>query len=1420
MPPPQHLIADLDHKQVRSFSVAVRLSPNFPQELEGTGVPAVLLVEPHDPSAPIYIAEGFDYLSFLRQRRNQNDLHPNLSDNDIESMRGDSPHLTTYAFFAGKDLDAVSGSSRTRLVQPATARLWVKGRDCTTVAEERSYLFLHCGLDSPGEVMVAKYCGLCRGTAVQFEPVDHKMTCPLRTVWGGLMDAAAAGAVPFIPMVGVGGLTNGLQEPKQQQQQEASQQLANGQRPGLMVPLPRSLAPPMTRINDSFSAAPTPLFLLARDGGPITAEQLKDLGAQQMTIACTDLEWTPLQMASHMGHIDVVQALLSHPLAPALINKAIDHQTPLVLAATANHDDVVQCLLEAGADPTTRTEDQRGDTLVHLCARKGCTEALWKLGDFDRSLLSLPNRCGETPLSAAVKADESGAVTCLLDMGVDFKMVTSHLPTQPDHKRRQAIPQGGAVVPWAAEGSIGSATAAGREGSCDSGGAEAEGVMARVKKEEEELGIGALAQPLVPMPLATEALPQSPLESPQGGPFDVFRGTGARYSFGFLLDRYPAHRSSLPFVKLLSFFLENRTYNNRNEARYDFLRITRGDLNCVNLKNAIAKMVVDGQPADYFVTCDPGKGYRGGGDSARERRDKIPEEIQHVRFNTSYVVIDRNTGGELRRCKSRKSSKDTLTSVDNFLASLYREQDAGYRPRAAVLVIKSIQAQAQRNYRTADLSWRKDSGIQDLCVAFGEDITHEFADVISQLESAPADQPPAAADVSETAAAPAAAAAAAAAAMPSQAASARENSASMTLAPCIKGNPPPDLLVARLLLFQDASPWSNTDPYKVVRRVVSLGGPEEDCAAHMKVELAEQQLTSPSFTIEGFIYDDFIKRQAAEGRLLNWSSDAAVTGSADGVVVVFFVGFTLDPTAHPKSAQLVSQGRFRVWKSPGQQEGRGRQRGTSTDMVGDRPFLYCGMDANREVVLYRICPQCQQFVRGLHHRIRHWPTCPAYEAHPDESDQEHPAMAGPLLPPDAPLPLPAPVSERRPLSYPPGIQRARGRKKVVKEEVNSDVTPPHETGAADEECPAVDIDLQQRQQPDRVAPKRRAKRAASKAAAAAAAAADDTLDDGDDDQHQPDAGQTDIEPAKKRKTPKKTAAASRTQDKEDEPRQARGKRKPTDTPTASQRKRKAAKKQPMESASVFGISLAELLKDGGHGALLTGSDIPTEYGGGSADLQPDALLSLEIAQQQQGGGEGEVPQQSMATVYRIEGFCLPDDEGGKQRPATQQQQASSAGSGPLLSFAFHLGTSRIDSNGANAAMAMAAGQPTARVWRLEGEGGQPAVDSYPFDSDAVNVVVVDLCTHCGAYGQRSDSRGDGIEHNEACPVPAMQEVSSSAGVGVASRVKGGRPKKTASGLSNTKSKRGSSRSAAGGGGGGGGVGGAAGGGACEHIADL
>lgn len=111
-------------------------------------------------------------------------------------------------------------------------------------------------------------------------------------------------------------------------------------------------ADPRTNVNIENPAGETPLMYFAIAGQTERADALIKRGAR-----VNRLGWTPLHYAASKGQLEMAKLLLKNQAMPNA--PAPDGTTPLMMAAFSKSRDMVKLLLDAGADATTRNQQDQ-----------------------------------------------------------------------------------------------------------------------------------------------------------------------------------------------------------------------------------------------------------------------------------------------------------------------------------------------------------------------------------------------------------------------------------------------------------------------------------------------------------------------------------------------------------------------------------------------------------------------------------------------------------------------------------------------------------------------------------------------------------------------------------------------------------------------------------------------------------------------------------------------------------------------------------------------------------------------------------------------------------------------------------------------------------------------------------------------------
>lgn len=136
-----------------------------------------------------------------------------------------------------------------------------------------------------------------------------------------------------------------------------------------------------------------------------------------LTDAKDEMGRTPLHLACHGGHIEMVKYLMAK--GANIEAKFANGSTALYWAIPEGHIDVVKLLLAAGADIQAKQND--GTSLLHIAAALGQTEIAELLIEEGLNPNTKQSE-GSTPLIYAVSRGHSKIVELLLDKGADVNV--------------------------------------------------------------------------------------------------------------------------------------------------------------------------------------------------------------------------------------------------------------------------------------------------------------------------------------------------------------------------------------------------------------------------------------------------------------------------------------------------------------------------------------------------------------------------------------------------------------------------------------------------------------------------------------------------------------------------------------------------------------------------------------------------------------------------------------------------------------------------------------------------------------------------------------------------------------------------------------------------------------------------------------
>ena len=210
----------------------------------------------------------------------------------------------------------------------------------------------------------------------------------------------------------------------------------------------------------------TALYMASSCGYTKIVQSLLDHGTD-LTTQCDDkdgwhdVQWTPLQVATHKGHLDLALLLLerahmihialymasscgSTHTVQSLIDRGVDPNTkcedndgmqdvkwtPLQVASQKGYLDTVLLLLECGADPESR--DHNGQTALYMASSHGSFEVVRLLIDRGADLKVECNdwdehgkKVGRTPLHTAIHNGHLDIALFLLERGANMETRSS-----------------------------------------------------------------------------------------------------------------------------------------------------------------------------------------------------------------------------------------------------------------------------------------------------------------------------------------------------------------------------------------------------------------------------------------------------------------------------------------------------------------------------------------------------------------------------------------------------------------------------------------------------------------------------------------------------------------------------------------------------------------------------------------------------------------------------------------------------------------------------------------------------------------------------------------------------------------------------------------------------------------------------------
>ena len=120
---------------------------------------------------------------------------------------------------------------------------------------------------------------------------------------------------------------------------------------------------------------------------------------------------TALIIACTLGNIESIRTLIKHEADVELMSK--NGITPLMAASSLGHVHVVDILLSAGASPET-THPFAKTSPLHFAAEMGNTEVIHTLCKYFPKLGNIQNKIGGTPLHTASDTNQSASVLALI----------------------------------------------------------------------------------------------------------------------------------------------------------------------------------------------------------------------------------------------------------------------------------------------------------------------------------------------------------------------------------------------------------------------------------------------------------------------------------------------------------------------------------------------------------------------------------------------------------------------------------------------------------------------------------------------------------------------------------------------------------------------------------------------------------------------------------------------------------------------------------------------------------------------------------------------------------------------------------------------------------------------------------------------
>ncbi|KAH3761103.1 TKL protein kinase [Pelomyxa schiedti] len=188
-----------------------------------------------------------------------------------------------------------------------------------------------------------------------------------------------------------------------------------------------------TEMNDGKQAGSTPLWIASHNGHINVVELLVTKGNADVNKATSGVGTTPLFVASQKGHIDVVELLVTKGNAD--VNKATsdDGTTPLYVASHNGHINVVELLVTKGNADVNKARSNDGITPLYVASHNGhidVVELLVTKGNADVNKAT--SDVGATPLYVASQNGHINVVELLVTKGnADVNKARSDIGATP-----------------------------------------------------------------------------------------------------------------------------------------------------------------------------------------------------------------------------------------------------------------------------------------------------------------------------------------------------------------------------------------------------------------------------------------------------------------------------------------------------------------------------------------------------------------------------------------------------------------------------------------------------------------------------------------------------------------------------------------------------------------------------------------------------------------------------------------------------------------------------------------------------------------------------------------------------------------------------------------------------------------------------